>query len=137
MSDALNLSSLTRFFALPRLVRMRCFFLVPFLLLAISVYASVAKAEQVGAASSQSASNCGATTADALKQARASFADNKGASEHAALGCLIEAVTRLEGEQPFSHRGADQHPTIAVPKIDHADLSSNASAPLSAVKGKE
>jgi hypothetical protein len=87
--------------------------------------------------SRNAASNCGATTADALKQARVSLANRDAASERTALECLVEAVSRLEAEQPVTYRGLDNHLTIAVPRIGHVDLPSNTSVPSVAAKGKE
>ncbi len=103
----------------------------------VSVIAANAASDQSAAIASHSASNCGASSREALDKARNSLAATDPKAERLALACLIEAVTRLEAQQPVSYRGVDQHPTIAVPKIDHVDLPSNTSATPSAAKGKE
>lgn len=84
---------------------MRCFFLVLFLVFPVSAIAANATSDQSAAIASHSASNCGATIADELKQARASLTKKDAGSERAALGCLIEAVTRIEAENPAAVRG--------------------------------
>jgi len=114
---------------------MRFFFVSFILLLGAPVMAAHAAENQPAAPNSSA--NCGASSHEALDKARGALAGTDSKAERHALVCLIEAVTRLEAENPVSYRGADQHPTIAVPWIEHAELSSNTSASPSTAKGKE
>lgn len=65
------------------------------------------------------ASQCGATVADALKQARLSLRNKDAGSERVVLACLIEAVDRLDAQTPTATR-ADGNRVLTVPSFGGA-----------------
>ena len=82
--------------------------LLSFLLLLSAIPAAFASAPDPQSPS------CGATVADALKQARLSLASPEAGSERVALTCLIEAVGDMEADKSEAVRSDGTH-VVAVP----------------------
>lgn len=59
------------------------------------------------------AASCGTTTAEQIAAARKALATSDARSERAALACLIEAVSALDGRSPIASRPDGN--VIAVP----------------------
>ena len=89
-------------------------FLLLFLFFFVSVHEAAA-AEQPANTQRVSNSACGATIADALAQARLSLAATGPSSERTALGCLIEAVSKLEQDDMIIKR-ADGNKVLNLPQ---------------------
>jgi len=70
--------------------------------------------DQNASATNQLTTRCGATAADAVKQARLSLRSNDAGSERAALTCLIEAVSALNAQTPTVTR-ADGDLVLSAP----------------------
>jgi hypothetical protein len=102
---------------------MRAFVLLAFLLLFdLEMFPAFAASssnspDQIASATNQQTASCGATVADALKQARVALGSNNTGSERAALACLIEAVSRLNTQAVVKTPAADGHPVLAVPSF--------------------
>ena len=92
---------------------MRCLFLFLFLALPATAIAADAESSPSNSSAPRSIPACGATVADALKQAQRSLDANDTLSQRAALQCLIEAVAKLNSAQPIQQR--DGHQTLSVP----------------------
>jgi hypothetical protein len=103
------------------LVCMRGFFLLLAILMLFDLgmppavaAASSNASDQTTSTTNQQSSRCGATVADAVKQARLSLRNNVAESERAALACLIEAVSRLNTQAITKTRG-DGDVVLSVP----------------------
>ena len=88
---------------------MRFLYLLFFLLFPAIAHAVTPSSDQIGSVDSPQKPLCGLTAADALKQAKLFLSAGGAGSEHAALACLIEAVSNLNGKLPSLQQPAMLH----------------------------
>jgi hypothetical protein len=92
---------------------MRCCFLVLLLALPSSAFAAGAESGPSASPWPRPVQACGATVADALKQAQLSLDAGTAQSQRAALEFVIEAVGRLDAISPVKQR--EGHQNLSVP----------------------
>jgi len=88
---------------------MRSLYLLFFLLFPAGAHAATTPSDQSASGPSPQKPRCGLTAADALKQAKLSLSAGGAGSEHAALVCLIEAVSNLNDKLPGLQQPAMLH----------------------------